>query len=263
MKHLAILGLLLIPVSALAGPATQMEVLQREAVQQASPEEGPKPANSMFSNISLGRAGHASWSLLIPGWSQYRAGDYGRAFIFASVEVAIWGIFGASTAQGNTREDSYQQFAESFAGVANTSQDDDYWRAVGKYKDSEEYNQIVRRENRAGAEEQAINGQEVTIGINDGTIGSGDAWFWTSGNRLLEYRELRSDAQAAYDRADAMLFFAIVNRLVAFIEAFRSGPASDGDNQVELYERGGFELSVEVAPNPLRPSGALMLGRSF
>ena len=263
MRYLAILGLLLIPASALANPATQMEVLQREAVEQGSPEDGPKPANSMFSNMSLGSAGHASWSLLIPGWSQFRAGNNGRAFIFASFEVAIWSIYGASKAQGNSREDSYQEFAHFYAGVGNSSQDDDYWRAVGKYKDSEEYNQIVRRENRAGAEEQAFNGEEVTIGINDGTVGSGNAWFWTSGNRLLEYRELRSDAQAAYDRADAMLFFAVVNRLVAFIEAFRSGPTSDGDNQVELYERAGFELSVEVAPNPLRPSGALMLGRSF
>ena len=255
--------LLLIPVSVLAGPATQMEVLQREAVQQATPEEGPKPANSMFTNISLGRAGHASWSLLIPGWSQFRAGNNGRGFLFASVEVAIWSIYGASKAQGNSRESSYQDFAQFYAGVSNSSQDDDYWRAVGKFKDSEEYNEIVRRENRAAAEEQAINGQEVTIGINDGTVGSGESWFWTSGDRLLEYRELRSDSQAAYDRADAMLFFAVVNRLVAFIEAFRSGPSSDGDNQIELYERAGFELSVEVAPNPLRPSGALLLGRSF
>ena len=92
VKYLAILGLLLIPVSVLAGPATHMEVLQREAVQQATPEEGPKPANSMFTNISLGRAGHASWSLLIPGWSQFRAGDNGRGFIFATIEVAIWSI---------------------------------------------------------------------------------------------------------------------------------------------------------------------------
>jgi len=263
VRYLAILFLVLIPVMAEANPAAQMESFQRAAVQQAGPEQGPKPANSMFSNISLGRAGHASWSLLIPGWSQYRAGNTGRAFLFASFEAAIWSIFAVSKVQGNSREDTYQQFAQSFAGVGNTNQDDDYWKAVGKHKDSDEYNERVRRENRAAAEEQAINGEDVTIGINDGTVASADAWFWTSGNRLLEYRELRSDAQGAYDRADAMLFFAIVNRLVAFIEAFRTGPGADGDNQIELYERAGFELSVEVDPNPLRPSGALLFGRSF
>ena len=33
--------------------------------------------------------------------------------------------------------------------------------------------------------------------------------------------------------------------------------------EVELYETHGFGLSVEVDPNPLRPAGALKLGRSF
>jgi hypothetical protein len=238
-----------------------LEVMQRQVVEQGGPEDGPKPASSMFQNVSLGRAGHASWSLLVPGWSQYRAGHNGRALLFASLEATIWSVFAVSKVQGNSREDTYQGFAVDFAGVSNTGKDDDYWSAVGKYKDSDEYNERVRRENRAAAEEQALNGGPVTIGINDGTVGASEAWFWTSGTRLIEYRELRADAQSAYDRADAMLFFAVVNRLVAFIEAFRSGPV--GDNEVELYQTHGFGLSVEVDPHPLRPSGALKLGRSF
>jgi hypothetical protein len=260
VRLLATLLLVCVPVLACAQGAP-LEVLQREVVEQAGPESGPKPASSMFSNVSFGRAGHASWSLLVPGWSQYRAGHNGRALFFASLEATIWSVFAVSRIQGNSRSDTYQGFAVDFAGVSNTSQDDDYWSAVGKFKDSDDYNERVRRENRAAAEEQALNGEPVTIGLNDGTVGSADAWMWTSGTRLIEYRELRADAQSAYDRADAMLFFAVVNRLVAFIEAFRSGPM--GDNEVELYQTHGFGLSVEVDPNPLRPSGALKLGRSF
>lgn len=260
VRFVATLLLLTLPAIA-AARDLPLEVVQRQVVEETGPEAGPKPASSMFSNISLGRAGHASWSLLVPGLSQYRAGHNGRALLFASIEATIWSVFAVSKVQQSSREDTYQDFARDFAGVRESGYDDDYWSAVGKYKDSEEYNERVRRENRAEAEEQAANGEQVTVGINDGTVSSGDAWFWTSGNRLLEYRELRADAQSADDRADAMLFFAVVNRLVAFIEAFRSGPV--GDNEVELYQAGGFELSVEVEPNPLRPAGALKLGRSF
>jgi hypothetical protein len=263
VKFLVGLVLVLSPALAQAGDATPIEVLQREAVEQATPEQGPKPASSVFSDISLGRAGHASWSLLIPGWAQYRAGNNGRAFLFASAEVAIWSVFAASKWQQSSREDTYRSFARNFAGVHGTDYDDDYWSAVGKYLDSDEFNESVRRENRAAAEEQAINGEPVTIGINDGTVSSNDAWMWTSVSRRVEYRELRSDAQAASDRADAMIFFAVINRVVAFIEAFRSGPGSDGDSDVELYRVGEFELSVELDPNPFRPSGAVQLGRSF
>jgi len=259
-----ILLILLLPTLAVAGPATRLEVLQRAAVEAATEEEGAvKPASSMFTDFGIGRVGHASWSLLVPGWSQYRAGHNGRALLFASLEVTIWTVFGVSKSQGNQRENTYQDFARHFAGVGGSDRDDDYWSAVGKFKDSDEYNERVRRDNRAAAEEQAINGEEVTIGINDGTVGATDSWSWTAGTRLLEYRELRGDAQTAYDRADAMLFFAVVNRLVSFIEALRSGGDQEPDGQVELYERAGFELSLEVDPNPLRPSGALMLGRSF
>ena len=264
VRILLTLFLLVLPTLSAANPATRLEVLQREAVEAATEEEGAvKPASSMFANFGMGRVGHASWSLLVPGWSQYRAGNNGRALLFASMEVAIWAIFGVSKAQGNQREDTYQDFARNFAGVGGANNNDDYWSAVGKFKDSDEYNERVRRDNRAAAEEQAINGEEVTIGINDGTVGAADSWSWTAGRRLLEYRELRGDSQTAYDRADAMLFFAVVNRLVSFIEALRTGGDEEPDGQVELYERGGFELSVDVDPNPLRPSGALLLGRSF
>jgi hypothetical protein len=263
VKVLVALMLILVPSVASASGVTPIEVLQREAVEQATPEQGPKPASSMFSDFSVGRAGHASWSLLIPGWAQYRAGNNGRAFLFASAEVAIWSVFAASKWQQSSREDTYQEFARNFAGVSNSDYDDDYWSAVGRYVDSDDYNEIVRRENRAAAEEQAINGEQVTIGINDGTVSSSDGWGWTSAARRTEYRTIRADAQTAGDRADAMLFFAVINRVVAFIEAFRSGPGSDGDGDIELYRVGEFELSVELDPNPLRPSGAVQIGRGF
>lgn len=259
---LVLFTLLASPASA--GDSVPFEVLQRAAVESATPDENAvKPASSMFSDFGMGRVGQASWSLLVPGWSQFRAGNTGRGIFFASVEATIWAVYGASQMQGNQRENTYQDFARNFASVGGGDRDDDYWRAVGRYKDSDEYNERVRRENRAAAEEQALNGETVTVGIDDGVVGGADEWFWTSGNRLLEYRELRADAQTAYDRADAMLFFAVVNRLVAFLEAFRAGGDSEPDNRIELYENSGFELSVQVDPNPLRPSGALSLGRGF
>lgn len=259
---LAVCALLAIAAAPARAGTVPMEVLQRDAVQGGPQEDTVKPASNMFSNFNLGRVGEASWSLLVPGWSQFRQGHTGRGLFFASVEAAIWTVFGVSKVQGNQRENTYQDFARNFAGVSGGDRNDDYWSAVGKYKDSAEYNERIRRDNRAAAQEQAANGEPVTVGIDDGVLGPAESWSWTSGTRLLEYRELRADAQTAYDRADAMLFFAVVNRLVAFIEAFRAG-SGDAANEVELYEAAGFELNFAVDPNPLRPSGALTLGRGF
>ena len=200
---------------------------------------------------------------MLPGWSQYRAGHRTRAILFASAEVAIWGTWIFSEAQGNYRKDRYRDFAENFAGVGSRVHGDDYWRAVGLYRSSEDYNEIIRRDNRVAREEQEAAGGPVTIGLDDGTVGGSDAWFWTSERRFDEYGRLRSDSLSAFDRADLVIVFAIVNRVIAFADAVRSGPRVDDEDGLSLLEAKGLRLAVDVEGSVRRPSASLSVGRRF
>lgn len=247
--------------------AARLDAVSREVVatnhafdRTALRQEGPSVMQDR-----LARIGHGFWSALIPGWSQYRSGHDRRAIAFASAEVVIWSTWIFSEFQGRYREDQYREFAQVYAGVPNVDRDDeDYWRAVGANVDAEQYNEAQRIENRAARDEQELNGEPVTIGLDDGTFGEDAAWEWTSERRQIEYVERRSDAIAAFDRADFVLLFAVLNRVVAVADAVRSGPPGPGDDgSTSLIEAGGFRVGVDFDPRPDDPSATLRLGRSF
>lgn len=225
--------------------------------------QGGQADSGVFDREKLERARHGLFSLVLPGWSQYRTGDNGRAIAFASTEAIIWGTWIFSQFQGNYREERYEEFATQFAGIRDPgSKNDDYWRAVGRYGDVEEYNNNVRRDNRAAAIEQEFNGEPVTIGLNDGTIAPEDGWSWSSEARQSEFRAKRADSESAYDRAGFVLLFALVNRVVAFADAVRSGPREDASAGT-LIRAGGLELGLDVEPSPQDPRAALRLGARF
>lgn len=266
------ISLLLLAALSLASVADataqsgRLEYELRQAAPQALAQAKPaavKPSMG-FNSAMLGRVQHGVYSLVIPGWSQYRAGHRGRAIGFAAAEALIWGSWIFSHSQGNYREDRYQEFAQDFADVRSTDHDDEYWRAVALYRNSDEYNDSIRRENRVLIEEQVANGETVTIGLSDGTLSEAEGWAWVSEGRYDEYGNLRGDALSAFDRADLILLFAIVNRVVAFADAVRSGPAgADDEPGLSLYEVKGVRLSLDVDPDPRHAAGALLLGTRF
>ena len=212
----------------------------------------------------LRRVGHGAWSLLLPGLSQYRSGHNGRAVAFFSVEALVWGSYAFSQFQGYYREDQYREFAGLYAGVEDTDRDDDdYWRSVGIYVDTSEYNEEQRRVNRAEREQQIADGGPVTVDLDDGLISEADGWEWSSERRRQEYRSRRADALSSFDRANISLLFAVLNRIVAFADAVRSGPPSDDPEDTALVRAGRFALDVDFDPSPVDPSAQVKWGTSF
>lgn len=252
---------LLVASSAAAEGSGRLEYEMRRVQVEAAGEPVQAQAPDLFAD-RVGRIRHGAFSLLLPGWSQYRSGHRSRAIAFASAEAIIWGTWIFSEAQGGYRADRYEEFAQRFAGVGGAGHADEYWRAVGLYRSSEDYNVAVRRENRLLIEEQIRNGQTVTVGLEDGTVVGADAWEWSSDRRKQEYGRLRADSLSAYDRADLVLLFALVNRVVAFADAVRSGPPSEGDADLSLLRAGSLELGVDVSP-PTGRGAALVLGGRF
>ena len=259
--------LVVLPARAESGASARLDAVSREVVEAQVSGDATVLSQQSPSIMQdrLRRIGHGFWSALIPGWSQYRSGHKGRAIAFASAEVAIWGTWLFSEYQGRYREDQYREFAQVYAGVSNVDRDDDdYWRAVGANVDAEQFNEAQRIENRAARDEQELNGEPVTVGLDDGTYGEAESWEWSSERRQIEYVERRSDAIAAFDRADFVLLFAVLNRVVAVADAVRSGPPSPGDDASSaLIEAGGFAVGLDFDPRPDDPSATLRLGRSF
>lgn len=230
----------------------RMESLSREVVDEHYAQEdasGEGAKVNVFSGRTWQRVKHAAWSLLIPGWSHLRADQYGRAAFFAGAEAAIWISYGVFKTQGQRREDSYKDFATQFAGVRSTDHDDDYWKAVGRYLSNGDYNEVVRRDVRAGIEPE---GPEYFVP---------DDWLWRSDARFEQYQILRKDSNDAYHRADLTITWAIINRVISFVDAVRSAPGPTA-NPLGLPPE-GLSFDLDVDPSFHDPATKLVLRHSF
>lgn len=170
-------------------------------------------------------------SLLLPGLGQLYNGDRGKALAFGGAEVAVWTTYGVLHTIASGAEEDYQDYAGIYAGIGG-DHTERYWRAVGRYLTSDDYNVALEMEARA-------EGREATS-----LIEAQDAWFWRSAERQNDYQLLRADATRAYDRRDFTVLFAIVNRAVAAYDAVRS--AGDGPHMLEVAG-----LGVDLEPRRL------------
>jgi hypothetical protein len=242
--------------SARADDGGRLSSLMRESSQIAVAQQTTESQVTapVFGGEIGSRLKHASHSLLLPGWAQLRSHHTYRAAFFLTTEAAIWTSFAVFKSQGHSRENSYQEYAVNFAGIDAGSRDDNYWRSLGSYRDSDAYNEDRRRDLRIGLDP---SGPEYA---------GGDAWQWQSEARFEDYNALRRDANSAYDHADLVVVLALVNRLVSFIDAMRSGPpSSESDGtQDHLLQAGGFGMDLGVGPDwSGGVASSLTLSRSF
>ena len=229
-------------VSAQAPPSSSYELrrMGREWATQRWDQSDPAPDNSPRTE-KFRKIGEGFPSLLIPGWSQWRQGHKSRAAVFLAAEIGVWTSWAIFRVQGSRREDSYADYAVQFADVEGTDHDEAYWKAVAIYRNSEDYNEDLRRDERGGLDPE-------------GSPYTGEqAWQWQSPQRLDEYQQLRASSLTSYDRAENVLALALITRAVAVADAIREAFLADGvgdDGNVGLHMRA----------NPLRPEEGAELG---
>ncbi len=184
-------------------------------------------------------------SLVLPGAGQYYNGDHRKAAIFAGAEAAVWTGFVVFDKQGDGYEEDYREYATSFAGVSG-SHSDDYWRELGRYMDSDAYNEALLRDARAdGLTDPVLVGEEAS-------------WQWRNEQYQTNYRKIRADANRANDRRDFMTAFAIINRVVSVVDAVRSA----GDDLLST-EIAGFSVDFEVSSSFDNPGTGWIASRAF
>ena len=179
-------------------------------------------------------------SLVIPGAGQAYLGHGERAKHFLLAELGVWAAFGVLQLQGKLRKDAYEEYAELFAG-AERGMDDDYYRAVGKYLQSDpppySYNEEVRRDARARYPDDRE--AQLRYEISHGYWGD-ESWSWESAARQEAYLDLRRASNRAFHHSNYFIAGMIVNHILSAIDAAR---LASRDGEADLTrDSSGWDL---------------------
>lgn len=186
-------------------------------------------------------------SLVLPGAGQFYNGDRKKAYLMAGIEAGIWTAWFVFDRQGDNRMESSREYAGIYAGTAG-GHPDSYWQAVGKYLDSDQYEDFLRREARATGETWPP------------PLPASDTWQWVNDDRKYNYQVLRADANSAYNRRDFMILFAVVNRAVSVFDAVIGAGDKPGTLETEVL---GLDLNLKVVPSWRDPGARCSFARSF
>lgn len=247
------------PLGRPVAPGPREALVAREAAapgdlaqiggRRGGPDE-PKPVVKEAegpNRVSPGRA--MLYSLLLPGLGQQYAGRPERARLSYVIEGAIWTSFAAFRIQSSHQKDRFIEFAQRFGGVNPAGKDDEYWRLIANYQESEgdagSANEFVRRQARAlypddRAAQQAYEQANGYFGDM--------AWDWQTSDNLARYKQLRSRSIDSRDRGRYSIALALVHRVVSVIDVARiahlaNRPADTGQRDA-LAPRGQFGLAL-------------------
>lgn len=171
----------------------QEDATQTPQVMQSSKTTAPKnKGKAMF------------MSLLIPGWGQRYAAANTKSAVFFGLEVGLWTTYGGLTAYGNWRENDYETYAASHAGVNLDGKNYTYFIDVGNFNDIYEHNEY-RLEQRNWNKYY----QDVEFWY----------WNWDSKEHMQKFDDLRISADTADNRAKFVLGLIVANHIVSAIDA--------------------------------------------
>ena len=168
------------------------------------------------------------YSLLIPGWGQYAAGNDKSAGRFLGAEVGLWGGFFAFKKVEDVRVDNYRSYAAQHAQAITSGKDNQYFDDLGFYANRLQHNQFARYDDGPRAHLYP----ETTDFF----------WEWDSEASRNRYKKLLNSSQSAQRQS---LFFSglvVVNHLVSAIHAARYAGGTERSDE--------HRLDVRVAAQP-------------
>lgn len=212
---------------------------------------GKRPVEPERSPGHSGRMGRklkaAALSALLPGAGQFYNGKRERAYLMAGVEAGIWTAYFVFDRQGDSRMETSREWSRIYAGTGGEHADA-YWQIVGKYMDSDAYNESRYREARALQEPES------------GLVGPDDAWQWVNEDRRHGYALLRADGNSAYVRRDFMILFAVLNRAVSVFDAVVGAGHIADAAQARVF---GLDVEIQLNPALVDPSARCVVSRGF
>jgi len=185
------------------------------------------------------------YSLLLPGAGQWYAGAKGRAGVFFIGEALSWTLFGYFRTVSGIKEDNYRSYARLHAGIDPTGKDDSFYRLITFYDSRDEYNE---------------NGRLVSPGrpyYPDSPVWD---WQWDSPAAMHRYRTLRNQSNEADNRAKFALGAAVLNRLIAAADAWRTARSI---NRRARMEASHWKVRLKGHPSFDHPAFGIVFSRQL
>jgi hypothetical protein len=235
--YLAATGLVL--ASAGSNPARADTPSLRDAPDVRTEQHAPLSAietlddrRPQASAPSLERA--VLYSLLLPGLGDYYAGRTYRARAFFVVEAAVWTSFVVFRSQGHLREENYKDFVVRFAGVSSKNHTDDFYKTIGLYDSSDDYEAEFKAEGRFELYPD-VGYYALERYYLENRIDDFEEWAWSSSERRIDFREMRSSSRLAYRRSWYMVAAAAANRVMSAISAYQAVKSGSADGNAAGY----------------------------
>jgi len=157
-------------------------------------------------------------SLALPGAGEYYAGEQRHAVGFFTAEGLIWSFALFSKFQGEMWKRDYRNYAAQKAGSNFSRENDEYYRDIYEYPNSDWYNEDQWRQAREhypddpAAQAAWVSGRLYT---------AADAWRWQADGEWHSYRSLRIKSRSALQRISYAAGGALLNRVLSSVNAAR------------------------------------------
>jgi len=168
---------------------------------------------SLFDDSYEVTGGKSKWkalglSILLPGAGQYYVGRTDKMAYFGGAEALVWSGFFGLRVYGNWKREDYKSWAAFHSGADITDKDDLFFEKMTYYDNLDEYNQFERLYEGSRAQPFPDTPEYY--------------WNWDSDESRDHFRDLRNVSKTAFRRSILFLGGAVVNRLIAGIDAYRS-----------------------------------------
>ena len=245
-------------------PVTAVESASATGQQQnqenlARWQQGPGSAAQTRGDVSMRRA--ILYSLLLPGMGEYYAGRTLRAKAFFAAEAGIWTAFTVLRVQGHVRENRYKKFAVEFAGITTTDHTDDFYKTIGQYDSSSDYEAEFKAEGRVDIWPD-VGYDALERYYVENRISDFEEWAWSSFDRRVDFREMRSSSRLAYRRSLYMVAAAAANRIASAVSTYQIFKSGRGET---VSRTGRYFLDFGPPDHDTRGeyAGAVTLIRTF
>ncbi len=200
------------------------------------------------------------YSLLLPGLGQWYLGEKTPAKVFFAIDIAIWTSFIVFNVQSELREDEYQQYARTFAGVTSLDHSDEYYSILTEYDSFRNYEDEIKSEGRFALYPD-IDVATLDQYFIENRVSDYETWVWWSADHRRAYQDRRSASKRADRRALYTFAAAMANRVASAFFAYRSGmrPQEEEDAQqtgfsIELgapqrHASEGFQPGISLIRN--------------
>ncbi len=184
-------------------------------------------------------------SVLLPGAGHWAMGSRGRAGVFFGAEAIAWSTFAYFKTVQHQKESDFELYARTHAGIDPDGKDEEFYRTLTFYMSRQQFN-----------DEGRLIDPDRPYYPDDPQWD----WQWESAEVMGRYRNIRNQSNEAESRSKLSLGAALLNRLVAAADAWRTARSI---NREARMENASWKVRLKGKPSLSNPGFKLTFARKF